>query len=165
MKDEEISNDFELVSLQKDNSFFDFEEAENHVRKFAEYKDFEDEEISNDFEPVLLQKGNSFSDFKEAENYVCKFAKYKGFGICLGHVIAINNAEGERIICKYTINYKHSGVYKPKNLEKLGTSIQQICEWYMNLSCPKNSSRIIVTTLKNEHNHDISPEAMQFKKK
>ncbi|CAG8746443.1 3061_t:CDS:2, partial [Racocetra persica] len=106
MKDKETSNDFEPVSLQKGNSLSDFEEAENHVRKFAEFKGYfnriiiiEDEKTSNDFEPVSLQKG---------------------------HIMAINNAEDERIICKYTINYKHSGVYKPKNPEKLDTSIQQI---------------------------------------
>ncbi|CAG8786606.1 12300_t:CDS:2, partial [Cetraspora pellucida] len=40
MEIEEISNYFELVLLQKDDSFADFEKAESYVYKFAEYKDF-----------------------------------------------------------------------------------------------------------------------------
>lgn len=113
---------------------------------------------------MSLQEGDSFVDFDEAERHIREFSEYKGFGMRLGYVTAVNTAENVKIIRKRTINCKHSGVYKPKNPEKPGTSIQRMCPWHVNLSRPKDSLRVIVTTLNNNHNHDLSPKAMQFEK-
>ncbi|CAG8810013.1 4700_t:CDS:2, partial [Dentiscutata erythropus] len=148
--------------LQGENQTVDFIKVEhyNHVSNNI----METKKSSDFFEAMLLKEDNSFTDFDKAVDHVRRFVKYKGFKVHLGHVIAINKADNEKIIRKRTIVCKHSGVYKPKNPEKPGTSVQQKCQWHMNFFRPQDSLDVIVTTLNNNHNHELSPKAIQFEK-
>ncbi|CAG8546934.1 22830_t:CDS:2 [Gigaspora rosea] len=105
--------------------------------------------IYNNPEPVPLKESDSFNTFEEAELYVR------------------HSTEDTKVVRKRTILCKHSGSSRPKNTGKQSTSAQTLCLWHINLShLLKNNtnSLIFVTTFDNEHNHDLSPEAIQFEK-
>ncbi|CAG8570097.1 8027_t:CDS:2 [Gigaspora rosea] len=88
-----------------------------------------------------------------------------GFKIRLGHVKRVDTAEDESITHKRTILCRHSGTFVPKNNARSSTLARLMCPWHINLSRPlKNNPNfhITVTTFNDEHNHDLSPEAIQF---
>ncbi|CAG8442591.1 4562_t:CDS:2 [Cetraspora pellucida] len=124
-------------------------------------------DITKDIEVISLKEGDSFDNFDEAELYIHRFAEYRGFKIRLEHVKMLDTAENVKEIRKRTILCKHSGMFKQKNVEKQSNSSRIMCLWHVNLSRPLKgnlSFRVIVTTLDDTHNHDLSPEAIQFEK-
>src|ERR1700740_1355056 len=73
----------------------------------------------------------------------------------------------DKVMRKRTIYCRHSGQYKAKNPENPGTSVRQSCQWHINLSRPLKqnpNSLVYITTLVDEHNHELSVEALQFEK-
>ncbi|CAG8766682.1 3064_t:CDS:1, partial [Cetraspora pellucida] len=40
------------------------------------------------------------------------------------------------------------------------TSVQQMYQWHVNPSCPKNNCDVVITTLNNNHNHELSLKAI-----
>ncbi|CAG8655351.1 23498_t:CDS:2, partial [Gigaspora rosea] len=115
-----ISNQYTMVEFEKKPD--DLEpillQREEREDLFIDFNDIETEETSDAFEPVLLKVDNRFADFNKAKYHVHKYVKYKGFEVCCEHIMSINGANNEKIIRKQTVICKHSGVYKPKNLEK-----------------------------------------------
>ncbi|CAG8533987.1 23124_t:CDS:2, partial [Gigaspora rosea] len=129
----------------------------------------EDINASNiDVEQISLKEGDFFTDFDEAELRIQQFAEYKGFKIRHGCVMIINTAENEKTTQKRTILCKHSCIFKPKNIRKASTSARLLCPWHINLSCPSKDNpnfHDIVTTFNNIHNHELSPEAINFERR
>ncbi|CAG8463252.1 451_t:CDS:1 [Cetraspora pellucida] len=116
---------------------------------------------------VFLKEGDSFDNFDNAEFHIHQFAEYKGFMVRLGHVKIVDTAENSKVVRKRTILCKHSGIYKPKNTRKASTSARISCPWHINHSCPlKNNFNfcVFVTTLDDNHNHDLSLKAIRFEK-
>ncbi|CAG8811945.1 3090_t:CDS:2 [Cetraspora pellucida] len=89
---------------------------------------------------------------------------FKGFKTWLGRSTAMGT---DKVMRKRTIYCRHSGQYKAKNPENPGTSVRQGCQWHINLSRPLKqnlNSLVYITTLVDEHNHELSVEALQFEK-
>ncbi|CAG8608010.1 4131_t:CDS:2, partial [Cetraspora pellucida] len=76
-------------------------------------------------------------------------------------------AKSGKEVHKQTILYKHLDLFKPKNAKKPSNSAQIQCQWHVNLSRSSKSNDdfyVFVTTLNNNHNHDLSPKVIQFEK-
>ncbi|CAG8712021.1 15321_t:CDS:2, partial [Cetraspora pellucida] len=109
-----------------------------------------------------------FEETSHSEAHIQHFAKHKGFKVRLGRLKTVNTAENEKATRKWTILCKHSGLFKPKDSAWQSTLTHIMCPWHINLSCPLKDNpgfRIIVTTFNDNHNHDLSYEAIQFEKK
>ncbi|CAG8543433.1 3828_t:CDS:2 [Gigaspora rosea] len=132
---EKAADYFEQTTLQKEDRNLDFDELPQRISN--QYTTMKFEKTPDDLEPILEDSEDPFIDFNKLEH---NYAEYKGFEVRRGRIMTINGAKNEKIILKRTIDCKYSGVYKPKNPEKPGTLVQQMCQWHVNLSRPKNES-------------------------
>ncbi|CAG8576463.1 16725_t:CDS:2 [Cetraspora pellucida] len=124
------------------------------------------EDVNMDAEVITLKEVKSFFNFDDAEQQIRGYAEFKGFKTKLGQSTMIETENG-KIMRKRTILCHHSGRYQLKNSTKSGKSIKLECPWHVNLSRPskQNSNNYVyITTLNDEHNHEMCPEALQFER-
>src|SRR6266480_880940 len=113
--------------------------------------------MENDDDNLLLQKGQTFESFKEVENFLTQYCEQKGFEYRKRRV----EYNDDNIIRKRTYECTKAAQYQPKknkdpekHRNRRSGSIG--CQWHLNVTCPKSTNIIKVTTVVDEHNHPLS---------
>ncbi|CAG8642530.1 4647_t:CDS:1, partial [Paraglomus occultum] len=109
-----------------------------------------------------LHEGSVFQSWDEALNTISVYARQCGFKLRKGRI----EKTPDGVIRKRTVLCEHSGEYKPRNTLVNKASTKYIkCQWHANLSQPIQNNphgNVYVTTIKNEHNHELSSFRMEF---
>ncbi|CAI2180047.1 19958_t:CDS:1 [Funneliformis geosporum] len=106
---------------------------------------------------VVLTVGTTFENWEHVDEYLEIYGREQGF------VVRKKRVERDEMgmVRKRTYDCEHGGRYTPKKKAALSeqrnrTSKRIECGWHINLSFPKTSSHITVTTFVNEHNHTLN---------
>ncbi|CAG8448952.1 10013_t:CDS:1 [Ambispora leptoticha] len=108
--------------------------------------------------PVSMQLavGSIFQNWENVDEFLDQYGREQGF------VVRKKRVERDElgIVRKRTYDCEHGGRYTPKKKAALHeqrnrTSKRIQCNWHINLSFPKTSAHITVTTFVNEHNHEL----------
>ncbi|CAB4397966.1 unnamed protein product [Rhizophagus irregularis] len=124
--------------------------------------DISDDFISEENDGNLsLQKGQTFETFEEVEKYLKQYCEQKGFEYCKRRV----EYDNDNIVRKRTYECTKAAQYQPrkdkdpeKHRQRSSGSIS--CQWHLNVTCPKSTEVIKISTIVNEHNHPLNPNIM-----
>ncbi|CAG8547072.1 20483_t:CDS:2 [Cetraspora pellucida] len=159
--DDSETNKYNGIDDSKINVVDYYEEA---YRGSIDIVDVED--VNMDAEVITLKEEKSFFNFDDAEQQIRGYAEFKEFKTKLGWSTMIKTENG-KIMRKRTILCHYSGRYQSKNSTKSGKSIKLECPWHVNLSQPSKqnlNNYVYITTLNDEYNHEMCPEALQFER-
>ncbi|KAG9288282.1 hypothetical protein G9A89_021313 [Geosiphon pyriformis] len=103
-----------------------------------------------------LAVGTTFQTWENVDDFLDHYGREQGFVVRKKRV----ERDDMRIVRKRTYDCEHGGRYTPKKKaaiheQRNRTSKRIQCGWHINLSFPKTSTHITVTTFINEHNHDL----------
>ncbi|CAG8753034.1 1630_t:CDS:2 [Cetraspora pellucida] len=110
-----------------------------------------------------LSVGISYTSWDLAEARLNSYAKATGFSLHRKRVTINNDGEVRR----RTFECSHSGEPISNKVVDLSqqcnrNSKKVSCTWHVNLSKPKSSPVILVTSIVGEHNHEMQPDAMLY---
>lgn len=107
----------------------------------------------------IIKVGTSFSTWEDAEIKLNQYAKFTGFSLRRKRV----EADKEGTVRRRTFECSFSG--KPISNQIIDISHQRqrpaqkiICPWHINLTKPKSSTEIGITSIIGEHNHSMIPD-------
>lgn len=107
---------------------------------------------------LSLQKGQTFETFEEVEKYLMQYCEQNGFEYRKRRVEYDDN----NIIRKRTYECTKASQYQPrkdndpeKHRQRNSGSIG--CQWHVNVTCPKSTEIIKISTIVDEHNHPLNP--------
>ncbi|CAB4386116.1 hypothetical protein RhiirA5_479290 [Rhizophagus irregularis] len=111
---------------------------------------------------VVLTVGTTFETWEHVDEYLEIYGREQGF------VVRKKRVERDEMgmVRKRTYDCEHGGRYTPKKKAALSeqrnrTSKRIECGWHINLSFPKTSTHITVTTFVNEHNHVLNQQTRE----
>src|ERR1051325_11076037 len=111
---------------------------------------------------VVLTVGTTFENWEHVDEYLEIYGREQGF------VVRKKRVERDEMgmVRKRTYDCEHGGRYTPKKKAALSeqrnrTSKRIECGWHINLSFPKTSTHITVTTFVNEHNHVLNQQTRE----
>ncbi|CAG8757435.1 22167_t:CDS:2, partial [Gigaspora rosea] len=110
-------------------------------------------------ENARLYTGKVFENWKECDSFMSEWRRSKGFNVIKDRVYR----EGE-IIRRRTYICQHGRSYN-SNSKKDSSTKKILCQWHVNASFPKiknPNSVIFVNTVVDEHNHELSVDAIEF---
>ncbi|CAB5384370.1 unnamed protein product [Rhizophagus irregularis] len=124
--------------------------------------DVSDDFISEENDGNLsLQKGQTFETFEEVEKYLKQYCEQKGFEYRKRRV----EYDNDNIVHKRTYECTKAAQYQPrkdkdpeKHRQRSSGSIG--CQWHLNVTCPKSTEVIKISTIVDEHNHPLNPNIM-----
>ncbi|CAB4393698.1 unnamed protein product [Rhizophagus irregularis] len=124
--------------------------------------DVSDDFISEENDGNLsLQKGQTFETFEEVKKYLKQYCEQKGFEYRKRRV----EYDNDNIVCKRTYECTKAAQYQPrkdkdpeKHRQRSSGSIG--CQWHLNVTCPKSTEVIKISTIVDEHNHPLNPNIM-----
>ncbi|CAG8482873.1 12568_t:CDS:1 [Acaulospora morrowiae] len=106
---------------------------------------------------IILAVGTTFQNWEHVDEFLELYGRERGF------VVRKKRVERDEMgmVRKRTYDCEHGGRYTPKKKaavheQRNRTSKRIECGWHINLSFPKTSSHITVTTFVNEHNHELN---------
>ncbi|CAG8773573.1 36211_t:CDS:1 [Racocetra persica] len=106
---------------------------------------------------VILAVGTTFQNWENVDEFLEIYGRERGF------VVRKKRVERDEMgmVRKRTYDCEHGGRYTPKKKaavheQRNRTSKRIECGWHINLSFPKTSTCITVTTFVNEHNHELN---------
>ncbi|CAG8596150.1 17241_t:CDS:2 [Dentiscutata erythropus] len=142
---EGVNNNMNDIEYNEISSNDTMDDNEINVKEYFEeacHGDAYVEELSMNIETVTIREGK------------------------LGRSTMIETGDG-KIMRKRTVLCRHSGRYQSTNPTKARKSVKSECQWHVNLSRPfkqNPNNYVYVTTLKDEHNYEMCPEALQFER-
>jgi FAR1 DNA-binding domain len=118
---------------------------------------------------LSLHKGQTFETFEEVEKCLMQYCKQKEFEYHKRRV----EYDYNNIIRKRTYECTKASQYQPrkdndpeKHHQRNSGSIG--CQWNVNVTCPKSTEIIKISTIVDEHNHPLNPNikihGAQFRK-
>ncbi|CAG8500330.1 10954_t:CDS:1 [Diversispora eburnea] len=114
-------------------------------------------QATNPTPSIALAVGTTFQNWEHVDEYLDIYGRERGF------VVRKKRVERDEMgmVRKRTYDCEHGGRYTPKKKaavheQRNRTSKRIECGWHINLSFPKTSSHITVTTFVNEHNHELN---------
>ncbi|GBC03827.1 hypothetical protein RclHR1_05350001 [Rhizophagus clarus] len=106
---------------------------------------------------LSLQKGQIFETFEEVERYLTNYCEQKSFEYRKRRV----EFDDDNIIHKRTYECTKAAQYQPKkdkdpekHRQRSSGSIG--CQWHINVTCPKSTEVIKISTIVDEHNHPLN---------
>lgn len=138
-----------------------------HYRKMTHNDSLPDFEEFNkltldELDEEKLHEGTVFESWDKALDAIGVYARRCGFRLRKGRI----DKTPDGVIRKRTVLCEHSGEYKPRNTLVNKASTKYIkCQWHVNLSQPIQNNphgNVYVTTIKNEHNHELSSFRVEF---
>jgi FAR1 DNA-binding domain len=107
---------------------------------------------------LSLHKGQTFETFEEVEKCLMQYCEQKGFEYRKRRV----EYDYNNIIRKHTYECTKASQYQPrkdndpeKHHQRNSGSIG--CQWNVNVTCPKSTEIIKISTIVDEHNHPLNP--------
>ncbi|CAB4443692.1 unnamed protein product [Rhizophagus irregularis] len=114
------------------------------------------EGIMSDESNIDIKVGTSFSTWEDAEIKLNQYAKFAGFSLRRKRVESDNNG----IVRRRTFECSFSG--KPISNQIIDITHQRqrssrkiMCPWHINLTMPKSSTEVSITSITGEHNHSM----------
>ncbi|CAI2187206.1 2998_t:CDS:2, partial [Funneliformis geosporum] len=138
----------------------------NYIKNdLPDVDNFTSEENDN----LSLQKGQIFETFEEVEKYLLQYCEQKGFEYRKRRV----DYDDNNVIRKRIYEYTKAAQYQPrkandpeKHRQRNSGSIG--CLWHVNITCPKSTKIIKISTIVDEYNHplnsNIKIHGVQFRK-
>ncbi|CAB4493479.1 unnamed protein product [Rhizophagus irregularis] len=114
------------------------------------------EGIMSDESNIDIKVGTSFSTWEDAEIKLNQYAKFAGFSLRRKRVESDNN----RIVRCRTFECSFSGKSISNQIidithQRQRSSQKIICPWHINLTMPKSSTEVSITSITGEHNHSM----------
>ncbi|RHZ72157.1 hypothetical protein Glove_245g26 [Diversispora epigaea] len=132
------TEDIENINIDKDN-FFTSEDVPKDIR---------------------------FDTLDEVENYFDEYGSRNGFDIVKYRMERNSKSQVHKrtFVCKFSGKYKSKKKIEAtlKGIQKNTKTKKLSCPWHINLSFPKHSTKIIITTFINQHNHALVPKTQEF---
>ncbi|CAB4412810.1 unnamed protein product [Rhizophagus irregularis] len=107
-----------------------------------------------------LHTGKTLASWTICDQFISNWGKSNGFGVIKDKVVK----EGVEIR-RMTYICEHGRKYTCKSAKETSTK-KMLCPWHVNASCPKVNnpdSAIFINKIVDEHNHDLSVEAVKFR--
>ncbi|GES88875.1 protein FAR1-related sequence 5-like [Rhizophagus clarus] len=106
---------------------------------------------------LSLQKGQIFETFEEVERYLTNYCEQKSFEYRKRRV----EFDDDNIIHKRTYECTKAAQYQPKKDKDPEKHCQRSsgsigCQWHINVTCPKSTEVIKISTIVDEHNHPLN---------
>ncbi|CAB4436064.1 unnamed protein product [Rhizophagus irregularis] len=104
--------------------------------------------------------GKTLASWTICDQFISNWGKSNGFGVIKDKVVK----EGVEIR-RRTYICEHERKYTCKSAKETSTK-KMLCLWHVNASCPKVNnpdSAIFINKIVDEHNHDLSVEAVKFR--
>ncbi|CAG8738789.1 15598_t:CDS:2, partial [Rhizophagus irregularis] len=110
---------------------------------------------------VKVAKSEVSAKFEEVEKYLKQYCEQKGFEYRKRRV----EYDNDNIVRKRTYECTKAAQYQPKkdkdpekHRQRSSGSIG--CQWHLNVTCPKSTEVIKISTIVDEHNHPLNPNIM-----
>ncbi|EXX66232.1 hypothetical protein RirG_125810 [Rhizophagus irregularis DAOM 197198w] len=114
------------------------------------------EGIMSDESNIDIKVGTSFSTWEDAEIKLNQYAKFAGFSLRRKRVESDNN----RIVRRRTFECSFLGKSISNQIidithQRQRSSRKIMCPWHINLTMPKSSTEVSITSITGEHNHSM----------
>ncbi|RHZ55116.1 hypothetical protein Glove_420g13 [Diversispora epigaea] len=130
------------------------------VNDIQDMEDIENinEDKENFFTSEDIFKDTRFDTWDEVENYFNEYGSRNGFAIVKYRME--RNSKGQvyekTFVCEFSEEAALKGLQRNTKTKKLS------CPWHINLSFLEHSTKIIITTFINQHNHPLVPKTQEF---